>query len=114
MIGHTAEPLYPLIFPACAEASQFIDVIRTAISSEAVHRRTPPGPLVIYGIDTFHDDGPRTLFVTVGILRVAEMIGLPLPQRGTKLDGAGSLPNGAVALVAAIGGRGDLRGDAWP
>ena len=112
MIGHTEEPLHPLIFPAGAEASQFIDVIRTAISSEAIHRHTPPGPLVIYGFDTFPDEGPTTVFATVGILRVAEMIGVPLPQRGTKLDGASSLPNGAVALVAALGGTGDLRGDA--
>lgn len=112
MIGHTAEPLYPLIFSAAAEANQFVDVIRAAISSRAIHRHTPPGPLVIYGIDTFPEDGLKTLFVTVGILRVAEMIGLSLPQRETKLDGAGSLPNEAVALIAGLGGTGDLPGDA--
>jgi hypothetical protein len=107
MIGHTAEPLYALIFPTGAEANQFIDVIRNAISSDTIHRRTPPGPLVIYAIDTFSEEAPSTLYVTVGILRAAEMIGFPLPERGSKLDSAGSLPNGIIALVAALGGTGD-------
>ena len=109
MIGHTAEPLYQLVFPTGAEVQPFIDAIRKAVSSEDIHRRTPPGPLVIYGTDTFSDSGPAPLFVTAGILRVAEIIGLSSPERGSKLDGAGSLPNGAVALVAALGGTGDLR-----
>ena len=106
MIGHTAEPLYSLIFPTAAEATQFVEAIRGALSSTAIHRNTPPGPLVIYGAKTAAGGDHDTLFVTVGILRVAEIVGLAAPRHGPKLNGASALPNGAVVLVAALGGRG--------
>lgn len=108
MIGHTAEPLHALIFPTAAEATQFVDAIRGALSSAAIHRRTPPGPLVIYGTKPAAGEDHDTLFVTVGILRVAEIVGLPAPRQGPKLNGASALPNGSVVLVAALGGRGKV------
>ena len=106
MKGHTAEPLYTLVFETGAIAIRFIDVIRHGISSDPVHRHTPPGPLVIYGPENLSDDGPITLYVTVGILRAAEIMRVSVPERGPELDGAASLPDGTVVLLAALGGTG--------
>lgn len=105
MSGHTEEPLYSAFFSRGDQAAQFVRTIREAIRFEAVHRHTPPGPLVIYGPRQLPATDEVTLFVTSGILRAAELMQLRL-VKGSTLPGASGLPQGVVVLFAHLGGTG--------
>ena len=105
MNGHTTEePLYTLLFGMAQRANEFVQTVRQAMRFKNVHRYTPPGPLVIYGPPQLTNASAVTLFVTAGILRVAEILDFELPARGHELAGAGALPQDVVVLFAHLGG----------
>jgi hypothetical protein len=99
--GHTPTPLYRLAFPNESEAREFVDVIRQAMKSRRLRRHTPPGPLVVYAGEATDN---AVLFVTGGILRGAEMLGLAVPVPVLIPEGASALPSGMLTLFAQMGG----------
>src|SRR5690242_15843638 len=92
--GHTPTPLFRLVFASVRAARDFVDAMREAMKSPRLRRHTPPGPLVIYGLaerpDTEEKD-KATLFVTGGILRASEMLGLSVPAPTLIQEGANAL-----------------------
>ena len=103
-MGHTAELLYALRFRTGRDAERFVTSIREALATPGMRRKTPPGPLVIYGPFRLADRKETTVFVTAGILRAAEVTGLRVERGEMTIAGAEALPPGAVTLFATLGG----------
>ena len=107
LTAHTAEPLHVVVFPSGPAARDFIESISRGMGDASLHRRTPPGPLVIYGPRALDEQREVALFVTAGILRAAEILRLHVPATGGILEGAGALPFDTLVLFAMLGGHGE-------
>jgi hypothetical protein len=98
--GHTPTPLYQLNFPDEGETREFVEIIRQAMKSRRLRRLTPPGPLVVYAPPVADE---TMLFVTGGILRGAEILGVVFPAPVLIPEGASTLPS-LRTLFAQMGG----------
>ena len=98
----THEPLQQLRFDSRESLAEFLTRVFEAVVGPS-KRDSPAGPLVIYGWLAQAPKAQLALYVTAGILRMAERLAIPTPTPSGQIPSADQLPEGTELLYASLG-----------